>query len=105
MSYTTERWARDPEFRKRITERTRQWRAHNSERYKASQKRYRERLKNGEIQLPELDWAICERGGSEAQAMAHRRRGEKPCTCCQRAETRASAERKRRRARLADAAP
>jgi hypothetical protein len=46
---------------------------------------YLERLKRGEIKLPPLDWAICERGGSSAQARAHYRRGEKPCANCRRA--------------------
>lgn len=61
------------------------------------QRRWRERLKRGEIQLPQLDWAICARGGSEAQARAHRRRGEKPCPACLREETAANARRHRER--------
>lgn len=61
----------------------------------ASARAYRERLKNGEITLPELDWAICARGGSEAQARAHRRRGQKPCANCLAAETRACVTRQR----------
>lgn len=61
------------------------------------QREWRQRLKRGEIQLPELDWAICARGGTEAQAKAHRRRGEYPCPACKRAETRADTERKRAR--------
>jgi hypothetical protein len=51
----------------------------------------------GEIPLPELDWAICVRGGSEAQAMAHRRRGEKPCPACRRAEIEAGSRRRKAR--------
>ena len=45
------------------------------------------------VQTP-LDWARC---GTEAQAAAHRRRGEKPCPACRAAETRASITRKHRR--------
>ena len=40
-----------------------------------------------------LDWVSC---GTEAQAAAHRRRGEKPCAACKAAESRARTERKRR---------
>lgn len=67
------------------------------------QRIWRERLKRGEIRLPELDWAICARGGTEAQARAHRRRGEKPCPACLRAETQAGSRRKaaRRKASIA----
>lgn len=38
--------------------------------------------------LPELDWVVCDRGGSAAQAKAHRRRGQKPCAACLKAEAR-----------------
>jgi hypothetical protein len=38
-----------------------------------------------------LDWAAC---GTEANAAAHRRRGEPPCAKCRAAETRAHMERR-----------
>ena len=41
-----------------------------------------------------LDWARC---GTEAQAQAHRRRGQKPCPACLRAEGRANLDRRHRR--------
>lgn len=43
--------------------------------------------------LPPLDWAKC---GTEANAAAHRRRGETPCDECRAAETRVRAVRKAR---------
>ena len=39
-----------------------------------------------------LDWARC---GTEAQAQAHRRRGQKPCPECLRAEGRARQHRRK----------
>lgn len=75
-----------PEARERRLARERRYQRtyarRHPEKRAAYQRGYRERLKNGEIQLPPLDWAICARGGSEAQAMAHYRRGEKPCEAC-----------------------
>ena len=41
-----------------------------------------------------LDWAAC---GTEKQAKAHRRRGEKPCGPCLEAESRADRERRQKR--------
>lgn len=40
-----------------------------------------------------FDEAICWRGGSEAQAKRHIRRGEDPCTNCRAAAARASDDR------------
>lgn len=77
-----------------MRERARGWRERNPERRRENHRRWRERVKRGEIQLPELDWAICARGGSEAQAMAHRRRGEHPCAACKKAETEAHLRRR-----------
>lgn len=88
-----ERYATDPEYRKKVADKSRGRSRHDPERYR----RWIERLKNGEIQLPELDWAICERGGSEAQARAHRRRNQTPCAACLRAETRAKRGREERK--------
>lgn len=51
-------------------------------------------MKNGYF-----DEAICWRGGSEAQAHKHRRRGEKPCRACLQAETRATEDRENKRKR------
>lgn len=92
----------DPEYaaayylrnREQFAKRSKAWRERNPDRFRAQQRSYRERLKRGEIQLPELDWAICARGGSEAQAMGHRRRGEKPCAACKKAETQARVRRR-----------
>lgn len=58
---------------------------------------WRERLASGEITLPPLDREICARGGSESQAKAHRRRGEKPCDNCRKAESSAVVSRARAR--------
>lgn len=60
------------------------------------QRDYQQRLNSGEIQLPRLDWAICARGGSDAQAKAHYRRGEKPCDNCRAAMNRACQRRTER---------
>lgn len=49
---------------------------------------------NGRHQLPELDWAVCARGGSPSQYKAHRRRGQQACPGCRRA----NADAKRARA-------
>lgn len=53
-----------------------------------------------EVKVP-LSWgnhfdeAICWRGGSEAQAQRHKRRGEDPCTNCSRAAAQAKEDRER----------
>jgi hypothetical protein len=46
-----------------------------------------------------FDQAVCWRGGSEAQAKRHIRRGETPCRACQDAANRASEDRTRRGSR------
>ena len=43
-----------------------------------------------------FDWARC---GTEAQARQHRRRGERPCLKCLRAESFANQDRRRLRGR------
>lgn len=79
------------------------WYRRNKEKQSEYNRQYAERLKRGEIQLPPLDWAICARGGSAAQARAHYRRGEKPCPACLRAAAADAARRKelRKQARMA----
>ena len=71
----------------------------NKKRRAEYNRQYAERLKRGEIQLPPLDWAICARGGSEAQARAHQRRGEKACPACAQATYNAREDRAARRKR------
>jgi hypothetical protein len=83
----------------------RRWRekGDNKEKRAEYNREWNERLKRGEIELPPLDWAICERGGSPAQARAHYRRKEKPCENCRRAAYRDAQDRKalREQARIA----
>ena len=45
---------------------------------------------------PPFDEAICWRGGSEAQYMRHKRRGEEPCTNCTAAAVRIHEDRARK---------
>lgn len=97
MSYFAERYAVDDEFRERKRRIQRESYYRNRDRYIRASREWYRRMKNGELQLSELDWAICERGGSEAQAVAHRRRGEKPCAACRKAEAYARRERYRRK--------
>ncbi len=87
--------------RDKLLEASRAWYARNRAAALETQRAWRERLKNGEIVLPELDRAVCYRGGSAAQAKAHRRRGEKPCADCLAAETRAAATRRAARTTVA----
>jgi hypothetical protein len=82
--------------------RARAWRRRNPQRAREYQRNYYRRAKNGEIQLPQLDWAICANGGSEAQARAHRLRGEKPCANCLKASARRKRERKAHNMSLTD---
>lgn len=44
-----------------------------------------------------FDEAICWRGGSEAQYMRHKRRGEEPCKECHAAAARTKEDRDRKR--------
>lgn len=86
-----------------LNSRRKSYRKHREQRLEYN-RHYAERLKKGEIQLPPLDWAICARGGSSAQAQGHYRRGEKPCPACLRAAAADARDRKARRRQVRVAA-